>query len=194
MANNLLGGIPTPTVTCNFEDKINRINNTPHLETAENAIAFLTAPTEGEDTDIQDNGKNKQEMINATNAVKTTAIGGRATICHLILDAINKGTIEPIQKCHLQRKENNETKRIKVTFTSPCLNKAVQRVATIIANEPPAQMPVLRGLVKEATVKSTSAMEHRLQSLNDQLKAVQGGKISPKKSRATGQRRPPRGS
>jgi hypothetical protein len=98
VANNLLGGIPTPTVTCNFIDEINRINNTPRLKTAENAIAFLTAPAEGEDTDIQDNKENKQEMIDVPNAVETAAIGGRATICHLILDAINKGTIEPIQK------------------------------------------------------------------------------------------------
>jgi hypothetical protein len=156
VANNLLGGIPTPTVTCNFIDKINHINNTTCFETAENATAFLTAPMEKEDTDIQDDDKNKQEMINATNAVKTMVIGGRATICRLILDAINKGTIEPILKFHLQCKENNETKRIKAAFTSLRLNKAAQRVATVIANEPPAQMPVLRGLVQETTAKLTS--------------------------------------
>jgi hypothetical protein len=39
VANNLLGGIPTPAVTCNFIDKINHINDTPRLETAENAAA-----------------------------------------------------------------------------------------------------------------------------------------------------------
>ncbi len=133
-------------------------------------------------------------MINATNSVITAAIGGRATICCLILDAINKGTIEPIQKCHLQRKENNKTKRIKAAFNLPRLNKAVQCVATIIANEPPAQMPVLCRIIQETTAKSASAMEHCLQSLNDQLKAIQGGKKSPKKLRATGQRRPPWGS
>jgi hypothetical protein len=123
-ANNLLGGIPTPAVTYNFEDKFNRINDTPCLETTENAITSLTSPTEGEDTDIQDNGKNKEEMINATNAVKKAAIGGRAIICHLILDAINKNTIERIQKFLLQRKENNKTRHIKATFTSPRLNEA----------------------------------------------------------------------
>ncbi len=188
------GGIPTPTVTYNIEDEIDCINNTPRLETTENAIASLTALAKGEDTDIQDNGKNKQEMIDTTNAVETAAIGGRATICRLILDAIKKGTIEPIQKFHLQRKENVETKRIKAAFTSPHLNEAAQRLATVIANEPPAQMPVLRGFVQETTAKLTSAMECRLQSLEDQLKAVQGGKKSPKKSRATGRRRPPRRS
>jgi hypothetical protein len=102
-ANNLLGWIPTPSVTYNFEDRINHNNDTPCLEATENAIASFTAPANGEDTVIQDNGKNKQEMI-ATNAVKTAAIGGRAIICRLILDAINKGTIEPIQKFHLQCK------------------------------------------------------------------------------------------
>jgi hypothetical protein len=185
-ANNLLGGIPTPTVTYNFEDKINRINDTPRLEATENATISLTAPAKGEDTDIQDNGKNKQEMISATNAVKTVAIGGRATICRLILDAINKGTIEPIQKCHLQCKENNETKCIKAAFTSPRLNKAMQRLAAIITNEPPVQMPVLRRLVQETTPKSTLAMECRLQSLKDQLKSIKGSKKSQKKSRAMG--------
>jgi len=180
-----IGGIPTPTVTYNFKDEINRINNTPRLETTENAIAPLTAPANGEDTDIQDNGKNKQEMINTTNAVKTAAIGGRTTICSLILDAINKGTIEPIQKYHLQCKENDKAKRIKAAFTSPHLNKAAQHVATVIVNEPPAQMPILRRLIQEMTVKSTLAMECHLQSLKDQLKAIQGGKNTQKKSRAT---------
>ncbi len=132
-------------------------------------------------------------MIAATNAVKTTAFGGRATICRLILDAINKGTIEPIQKCHLQRKENYKTKRIKAAFTLPRLNEAAQCMATVIANEPPAQMPVLHGLVQETTAKLTSAIECRLQSLENQLKAVQGGKKSPKKVRGDGTKKTPTG-
>jgi hypothetical protein len=173
--------------------QLNHINNTPCLETAENAIAFLTVPAEGEDTDIQDNGKSKQEMINATNAVKTAAIGGRATICRLILDAINKGTIEPIQKFHLQRKEKNKTKRIKAAFNLPRLNKAAQCVATIIANEPPAQMPVLCRPVQEMTAKLTSEMERSLQPLKDQLKAIQGGKKSPKKIKGDGTKKTPTG-
>jgi hypothetical protein len=78
----------------------------------------------------------------------------------------------PIQKLHLQRKENDKLKRIKAAFTLPHLNKAAQRVATVIANEPPAQMPVLCELVQETATKTTSAMEHWIQSLEDQLKAV----------------------
>ena len=49
-------------------------------------------------------------------------------------------------------------------------------------------MPVLRGLVQETTAKSTTAMERRIQSLEDQLKAVQGSK-SPKKSKGDGKKK-----
>ncbi len=42
-------------------------------------------------------------------------------------------------------------------FTLPHLNEAAKRVAFVIANEPPAQMPVLRGLVDESTSKAMSS-------------------------------------
>ena len=113
-------------------------------------------------------------MIDATNAVETATIGGRAAVCRQIYEAIQKGTIEPIRKFHLQRNENEETKRIKAAFTLPRLNEAAQRVATVIANEPPAQMPVLRGLVNETATKATAAMERRIKSLEDQLKSATG--------------------
>ncbi len=113
-------------------------------------------------------------MIDATNTIKTAAIGGRTTVSHLIYNAIYKGTIKPIQKFHLQRKENKETRQTKAAFTFPHLNKAAQGVATVIAKEPPAQMPVLRGLVNKTATKATSAMERRIKSLKDQLKAAMG--------------------
>jgi len=56
-------------------------------------------------------------MVDATNAVETAAIGGRAAVCRQIYEAIYKGTIEPIR--NLQRSENKETKRIKATFSLP---------------------------------------------------------------------------
>jgi hypothetical protein len=74
----------------------------------------------------------------------------------------------------LQRKENKETKQIKAAFTLPHLNEAAQCVATVIANKPPAQMPVLQGLVNETATKATSTMEHCIKSLEDQLKAAVG--------------------
>jgi hypothetical protein len=140
MANNLLGGIPSPTAIHNLEDEISRVNGTPCLKAASDAAVALT---ERNDNNIQDNGEYKGEMVDDENAIKTAAIGGWAHIGRLILKALNKGTIKPIKKFHLQRKENNETKQIKAAFTSPRLNKAVQRVALVIANKPPAQMPVL---------------------------------------------------
>ena len=194
-ANNLLGGIPSPTVNHNLDEEISHVNGTPRLEsaaseTAENAIAVGNA--EGNDNGEEDNTDDDDAMIDAANAVEAAAIGGRVHIGRLILDALKKGTIEPIEKFHTQRRENDETKRIKAAFTSPRLNEAAQRVARIIANEPPAEMPVLRGLVQETANKSTSAMERRIQSLEDQLKAVQGKK-SPKKVRGDGTKKTPPG-
>jgi hypothetical protein len=113
-------------------------------------------------------------MIDATNAVKTEAIGGRVAVSRLIYDAIFKGTIKPIRKFHLQHKENKETMQIKATFTLPRLNKAAQRVATVTVNRPPTQMPILQGLVNETATKTTSAMERPIKSLEDQLKATVG--------------------
>jgi hypothetical protein len=113
-------------------------------------------------------------MIDATNAVKTATIGGRAAVCRQIYEAIQKGTIKPIHKFHLQRNENEATKRIKAAFSLPRLNEAAQRVAAVIANEPPAQMPILRGLVNETATKATAAMERRIISLEDQLKSAKG--------------------
>jgi hypothetical protein len=45
---------------------------------------------------------------------------------------------------------------------------------TVIANKPPTQMPVLQGLINETATKTTSAMERRIKSLEDQLKAAVG--------------------
>jgi hypothetical protein len=141
-ANNLLGGIPSPTVNHNLDEEISHANGTPCLESAaseaaENAIAVGNA--EGNDNDKEDNTDHDDAMINAANAVKAAAIGGRAHIGRLILDALKKSTIEPIKKFHTQRRKNDKTKQIKAAFTSPRLNKAAQRVARVIANEPPAE-------------------------------------------------------
>ncbi len=190
MANNLLGEIPSPTVTHNLKDKISRANCTPRLKAATgNAVVTLT---KGDNNDIPDNNKYDGEMVDASNAVKTAAIGGWAHIGRLILEALNKGIIEPIGKFHLQPKENNETKQIKAAFTSPHLNEAAQRIATVIANKPPTQMPVLCGFVQETADKLTSVMEHHIQSLDDQLKAVLGKK-SPKKVKGDRTKKTPPG-
>jgi hypothetical protein len=100
-ANNLLGGIPSPTVNHNLDEEISHVNGTPRLESAaseaaENAIAV--GNTKGNDNDEEDNTDNDDAMIDAANAVEAAAIGGRAHIGCLILDALKKGTIEPIEK------------------------------------------------------------------------------------------------
>jgi hypothetical protein len=183
-----LQGIPTPTINFNFQDELDRINGTTPLGAEAAPPGTPSAPgapfapgngalvviTGGNHSESQNDKEEEQEMIDATNAVKTAAIGGNAAVSHLIYDAAFKGTIKPIQKFHLQHKENKETKQIKAAFTLPCLNKAAQGVATVIANKSPAQMPILRGLVNEPRTKATSAMERCIKSLEDQLKAAMG--------------------
>jgi hypothetical protein len=193
VANQLQGGIPTPTVNFNFQNELNRINGTPQLAIEAQPATVIHLATGDNNVNrtetLFDKENNlEQEMMDATNAVETAAIGGRAATCRLIRGAIFKGTIKTIQKFHLQCKENDKTKQIKAAFTLPCLNKAAQHVGTIIANEPPAQMPVLRGLVQETAIKTTSAMECQIQSLEDQLKAVSCN-TKAKKSRAMGRKR-----
>ncbi len=181
-----LQGIPTPTIYFNFQDELDQINGTaplgaeaapPRTPLAPGAPftpgnGALVVITGGDHSGNQDDKEEEQEMIDATNAIKTAAIGGRAAVSHLIYDAVIKGTIEPIRKFYLQHKENKEMKQIKAAFTLPRLNEAAQCVATIIANKTPAQMPILQGLVNETATKTTSAMERHIKSLKDQLKAA----------------------
>jgi hypothetical protein len=175
-AANNLQGIPTPTINFNFQDELDPINGTATLEAEAAPPAAAAAAAAADENQDDDNEEEEQEMIDATNAVVTAAIRGSVAVCRLIYKAIYKGTIEPISKFHLQRNKNKETKRIKAAITLPRLNEAAQRVATVNANEPPAQMPVLRGLVNETATKATAAMERRIKSLEDQLKSATGKK------------------
>jgi hypothetical protein len=187
VAHNLQG-IPTPTINFNFQDELDQINGTTSLGAEAAPPGIPPAPgapfapsdgafvviTGGDHSESQDDKEEEEEMINATNAIETAAIEGRVAVSRLIYNTVFKGTIKSIQKFHLQRKENKETKQIKAAFTLPRLNEAAQHVATIIANEPPIQMPVIQGLVNETATKATSAMEPRIKSLKDQLKAAMG--------------------
>ena len=124
---------------------------------------------------VDDDDAHDSEMIDAANAINTIAeIGGRAVIYCLIYDTIHEGTINQILKFHQQRNKNDKARRIKAAFTSPRLSKVGQCIASVIANEPPPQMPVLCVLVNKTTSKTTSAMEHCIQLLKNQLKAVAG--------------------
>jgi hypothetical protein len=84
-----------------------------------------------------------------------------------------KGINEPIQKNHLQRNKNTtRQKQIKAAFTLPRLNKAAQRVATVIANGPPRSNASLSW----ASPRSSKQKPPQQWSVKakDQLKAVLG--------------------
>jgi hypothetical protein len=105
-ANQLQGGIPTPTVNFNFQNELNHINGTPQLAIEAQPATVTHLTTCNNDVNRTETLFNKennleQEMMDSTNAVETAAIGGRAAICRLICGAIFKGTIKPIKKNHL---------------------------------------------------------------------------------------------
>jgi hypothetical protein len=202
-ATNNLQVIPAPTVDFNFQTLHNDINGTPHSHpgageefdnTNLGTIIVISPNNLGAAGGVDDDNAHDSEMIDAANAINTMAgIGGRAVICCLIYDAIHKGMINPILKFHQQRNENDKARRIKAAFTSPRLSKVAQCVASVIANKPPAQMPVLRGLVNKTMSKTTSAMKRRIQWLKDQLKAVVGKKLNGAKNVKGGKKNLPKG-
>jgi hypothetical protein len=194
-AANNLHVIPSPTINFDFQELLDKINGTLPAKApaaaaaaaADNndpnagAIVIIGANNVGTYDSDDDDDANDSEMVDATNAASQPmeGIGGRMAICHLIYDAIHKGTIDPILKFHKQRNEKNEARRIKAAFTSPRLSNAAQCVASIIANKPAVPTPVLRGLVNKTTSKSTLALERRIQLPKDQLKkAVASNKPS----------------
>ena len=129
--------LPTPTVNCNFQDAIDRING-------ESSNPPPSPPANGEDAlviykpsqeEIQD-----KEMINVLTIVEEeVAIGGQATLCRLITKTYIYSIVTPLEKFHAQLKRNAETKRIKAVFTSAGLTDTAECVANIICRKPPAQ-------------------------------------------------------
>jgi hypothetical protein len=179
--SNKLPLLPTPTVNCTFQDAIDQINgasiNPPPLPNKDENVIIVYNPNQNQ----QDQD---EEMVNALDEVEQqVAIGGRTIVYQLIKKVYIDSIVTPLEEFHAQLKRNAEVKRIKNAFTSAGLTDTAERVAEIIGCEPPAQQPVLRGLIDETTSKKTAAMERRIQSLEDKLKA---SNIKAKKSTAMG--------
>jgi hypothetical protein len=169
-SSNKLPLLPTPTVKCNFQNYIEKINGEstippplPNEDENENVIVVHNANQE----QLED-----KEMVNALEEVEQeVAIGGHTTLYQLIMKTYVDSIVTPLEEFHAQLKRNSEVKRIKNAFNSAGLTDTAERVANIIGREPPSQQPVLWGLIDETTSKKTAAMEQRIQLLEDKLKA-----------------------
>ncbi len=122
-ANQLQGGIPTLTVDFNFQNELNRINGTPQLmiEDQPTAVTYLATGdinVNHTETLFDEENDLEQEMMDATNAVETVAIGGRAAICRLKCGAIFKGFIGPIQKIIFNTKRTTKQSGLKLLLLS----------------------------------------------------------------------------
>ncbi len=127
-ANQLQGGIPTPTVDFNFQNELNHINGTLQLviEDQPATVTYLaTGNVNVNCTEILFNKENglEQEMMDATNTVKTVAIGGRVAICRLICGAIFKGTIKPLQNFIFNIKRTTKQSGLKLLLLSLASSK-----------------------------------------------------------------------
>ncbi len=160
---NKLPYLPPPTVDCDFQHLIDICNGAP------------PPPNDGEDVIVVQRAEENEdeEMVNMVNALLAEeTIGGRTTLLDLIQKTYIDSIITPLEVFHEQIKKNDEVKRIKAAFTSARLNDTAERVADVIGREPPAQQPVLRGLIDETTSKKTAAMERKIKSLEDKLDAI----------------------
>jgi hypothetical protein len=145
-SSNKLPLLPTSTVQCNFQNYIEQINGEstippplPSEDENENAIVVHNANQE----QLED-----KEMVNALEEVEQeVAIGGRTTLYQLIMKTYIDSIVIPLEEFHAQLKRNSEVKRIKNAFTSAGLTDTAKHVADIIGRKPPAQQPVLRGLI-----------------------------------------------
>jgi hypothetical protein len=154
--SNKLPLLPTPSVQCNFQNVIDQINGDstklPPLTNKEENLIVSYNPNQEQ---LQD-----KEMVNALDEVEQeVAIGGRTILYQLINKVYINSIVTPLEEFHAQLKRNAKTKRIKNAFTSAGLTDTAERVANIIGRKPPAQKPVLWGLIDKTTSKKTAAME-----------------------------------
>jgi hypothetical protein len=126
----------------------------------------------------------KDDDDNGDNNPSNVIIGGKHHIARMTYTAFVTTILHPMQDYFDQRGSNDEMKRIKTTLTPPSLTSAATRIAAVLGNEPPAaSQPVLRGLIGEMSSANTSALERRLQSLEDQSSLLL---LQQKKSKAMG--------
>ena len=189
-ATNNLQVVPYPTVDLDTSDKIiiDAVNNVvappppapypppPRTPSTSTALVVVT-PQTAEDhlrgipdstfaTSTEDEDNEAMEGNNPSDGIT----GGKHHIARLTYNAFVTTILHPMQDYFDQRGTNDEMKRIKTTLTPPSLTSAATRIAAVLGNEPPAaSQPVLRGLVGEMSSANTSALERRLQSLEDQL-------------------------
>jgi hypothetical protein len=87
-----------------------------------------------------------------------------------MLDLLLSNTIIlPIQAFHRSVTQREELLRIKSVTTTSNLETSAKKITDVIMKEMPAERPVLQGLIREETEKSTSDLKRKLQSALDQL-------------------------
>ena len=91
----------------------------------------------------------------------------------LMLRKLYKHTVQlPIEEFHSTVKAREELQRIRHITTPILQNNLSARVATKIQSERPADRPVLTGLIREESEKSTASLRQQLKSTSDKLEQI----------------------
>ena len=89
-------------------------------------------------------------------------------VCKLYINAVKR----PLQEFHSIIIQREELLRIRESCTPTLQSCLSTKVAQKIQAERPAEKPVLIGLIREETEKSTATLHQKFQSISDQLDAV----------------------
>jgi hypothetical protein len=91
----------------------------------------------------------------------------------MMLRKLYKQSIQlPIQEFHSTVTTREELQRIRQITTPILQNNLSARVATKIQSERPADRPVLTGLIREESEKSTASLRQQLKSTSDKLEQI----------------------
>jgi hypothetical protein len=93
----------------------------------------------------------------------------RTKLLKMIIDVYINTIKLPIIEFHRVVTQRDELVRIKRVTTTSILESTAAKVAAVLHAERPAERPVLSGLIREETEKSTLILKRKLQSAMDQL-------------------------
>ena len=171
---------PTPTIINPYQQLTNLQQLPRPFVTAQTLLPPPISPTptapEGTTSPFlsltQDADNLDAEMAELCLAAFTTSAERRKIVDHLATLYSNTITL-PITAFHNIITQREELLRIKNVTTPSLLNSNASKVVETLLKERPAERPVLAGLIREETEKSTSGLKRQLKSALDQLEVTQ---------------------
>ena len=163
---------PTSTIaTAQRQSHLPRPTNqvaNPNTTIAANNTTTTTSTTTTRHRHISST-QQEDDDISRINLPSLIATNNHQKVVHM-LDLLYTNTITlPLHEFHKTVTQREELTRIKSVTATSNLETSAKKITEIIINEMPAERPVLTGLIREETERSTSGLKRKLQSALDQL-------------------------